>query len=150
MFICGQSFSFIGSRLCLWVVILIGRHLHLWVGGCVLGALTCASGSSSSMLLFVIAVAVLGVGLSFVGTSSVFVAGGAYSWAVYVLHGWGGVMFVGSGCHTHMGSHGSVMCGVAAISSWCCDCVSLYVAPASGCEEEMEKGGEYLLEKTRW
>ena len=131
------------------MVILIGRDLHLWVGGRFLGALTCASGSLSSMLLFVIAVAVLGVGLSFVGALSVFVAGGAHSWAVYVLHGWGAEV-CGQWLHTHMGSHGSVMCGVAAISSWCCDGVSSYVAPASGCEEGMEKGGEYLLEQTRW
>ena len=46
------------------------------------------SGSSLSVLLFVVMVAVLGAGLSFVDASSLFVGGGARLRAVYVLQGW--------------------------------------------------------------
>ena len=47
-----------------------------------------AWGSSSCVLSFVVAVAVLGAVLLFVGSASLFV-GGVHSWAVYVVRGWG-------------------------------------------------------------
>ena len=46
-------------------------------------------GSSSSALSFVVAVGVLAAGLSFMGTRSLFVGGGAHPQVVYVVHGWG-------------------------------------------------------------
>ena len=71
-----------------------------------------------------------------------------------IVHTWGG------------GGRGSLMSGVAAISSWChcgvlhCCHVALFVslphrpvgdvAPVSGCEKRMEEGNGYLPERTRW
>ena len=46
-------------------------------------------GSSLSALLFVVVVAVLGAGLSFVGATLSFMGGGARSQAVYLVCGWG-------------------------------------------------------------
>ena len=48
-----------------------------------------AWGSSSSVLSLVVAVAVLGAGLLFMGTALSFVGGGARLWVVYVICGWG-------------------------------------------------------------
>ena len=49
-----------------------------------------AWGSSSSALSFVVAVAVLGAGLSFVGAASSFVGGGLIRrWCMLFIHGWG-------------------------------------------------------------
>ena len=51
----------------------------------------CAWGSLLSVLSFVVAVAVLGAGLSFVGTTLLFVGGGGHPQVVYVVHT-GGLM----------------------------------------------------------
>ena len=71
-FVCEQPFSLVNGRLRSWVVVLI----RAW-------------GSSSSALSFVVAVAVLGAGVSFVGAASSFVGDGARPRAVYVVRGWG-------------------------------------------------------------
>ena len=86
-------------------------------------------------------VAVLGAGLSFVSTSSSFVGGKAHSQAVYIFHGWGAEVCGQLSSYMCGGSCGSLMCGVATVSSWYRDGVSSYAAPTSGCEEGMEKGG---------
>ena len=73
-----------------WSSPLAGGRLCAWAEGVVSWALVIrALGSLSSALSFVVAVAVLGAGLSFVGTVSSFVGGGAHSQVVYVVHGWG-------------------------------------------------------------
>ena len=60
---------------------------------------------------------------------------------VCVLHGWGAEVCGWWWLYVCGGGRGSSMCGVAAVSSWYRDGVSLYMAPTSGCEEGMENGG---------
>ena len=131
-----------------WSSPLAGGGLRSWAEGVVSWALIIrASGSLSSALSFVVAVAVLGAGLSFVDASSSFVSGGARSRVVYVLHGWGADVCGRWSLYTRGGGRGSSMCGVAAISSWRRPSVSsYYAAPASGCERGIGNGGRYSHE----
>ena len=91
---------------------------------------------------------------SFAGTVRHSWLGGWCPWAVVVVYTWGG------------GCPGPLMCGVAAVSSWCChglSCcchIALFVwlsccpvgkvAPVSGCEKRMEEVSTYLPEPTWW
>ena len=77
-------FAFVGGH-SHWqaVVVVCGQGVVSWV------LVICMWGLSSSMLLFVVAVGVLGAGLSFMGTVSSFVGGGARLRVVYVIWGWG-------------------------------------------------------------
>ena len=65
----------------------MGGCLHLWVRVVSWALVIHVWGSSSSTLLFVVTVAVLGTGLLFVGTALLFVGGGACSQVVYVIRG---------------------------------------------------------------
>ena len=67
----------------------VGGHLHSWVGVVSWALVICAWGSLSSVLSFMVAVAVLGAGLSFVGAVSSFMGGAACSRVVCIIHGWG-------------------------------------------------------------
>ena len=81
-------------------LLFMGSHLCSWVGVMSWSLVICGWGSSSSVLSFVVAVAVLGAGLSFVGAALLFMGGG-------LTHGqcmwFVGLMFVGCGCHTRVG-----------------------------------------------
>ena len=139
-FVCGQLFSLVSSCLHLWVVVLIGGQwsfMHGW--GVVSWALVIrAWGLLSSALLFVVAVGVLGAGLSFMGTGSSFVGGRAHLWAVYVVHGWGADV---------LRCHGVSCCCRVALFVWLpCRPVG-NVAPVSGCEKGWRREvGTYLNE----
>ena len=72
----------------------MGAGCHLWAVIFICGQGSCpgclslvGGGSSSFMLLFVVMVAVIGAGLSFVSTVSSFVGGRACSWAAYIVCG---------------------------------------------------------------
>ena len=67
----------------------VGGHLHSWVGVMSWAHIICAWESLLSALSFVVTVAVLVTGLSFVGTASSCMGGGACSWVVYIIRGWG-------------------------------------------------------------
>ena len=80
VFVGKRSFAFVGGR-SRWraVVFVRGRGVVSWA------LVIRAWGSSSSTLSFVVAVGVLGAGLSFMGTGSSFVAGGLMCGVVVVL-----------------------------------------------------------------
>ena len=83
VFVGKRSFAFVGGR-SRWraVVFVLGRGVMSWA------LIIRAWGSSSSTLSSVVVVAVLGVGLSFMGAASSFVGGGARPRVVYVVRGW--------------------------------------------------------------
>ena len=84
VFVGKRSFAFVGGRSRWWAVVSVrGRGVVSWA------LVIRAWGSSSSALSFVVAVGVLGAGLSFVGAASLFVGDGARPRAVYVVRGWG-------------------------------------------------------------
>ena len=84
VFVGKRLFAFVGGR-SRWraVVFVRGRGVMSWA------LVIRAWGSSSSALSFVVAVGVLGAGLSFMGAGSSFVGGRARPRAVYVICGWG-------------------------------------------------------------
>ena len=85
IFVHKWSFAIVGGRSCWQVVVFMhGWGVMSWV------LIICMLGSSSSMLLFVVMVAVLGAGLSFVGTASSCMGGGG-SFAGGVCRSWLGV-----------------------------------------------------------
>ena len=84
VFIHKRSFAFVGGHSCWQAVVFVhGWGVMSWV------LIIHVLGSSSSVLLFLVVVAVLGAGLSFASASSSFVGGRAHSWVVYIFHGWG-------------------------------------------------------------
>ena len=106
VFIGKQSFAYMGGRSQWQVMVFVhGQGVVSWV------LIIRAWGLSSSALSFMVVVAVLGAGLSFMGAVSLFVGGGAHPQVV--ICGWwgssaGGVccswlMFTGCGCCTCMG-----------------------------------------------
>ena len=106
--------------------------------GCVLGTCHFCMGSLSSMLSFVVTVAVLGAGLSFVGATSLFVGGGANLQEVYIIHRWGADVLGQwlSYAHGGGGSRGSLMrgwlvfcCGVIMV----CHCLVVPLHCLYGC-----------------
>ena len=135
-----QSFAFVGGRSQWWVVVFV----HGW--GVMSWALVIRMwGLSSSALSFGVMIAVLGVGLLFMGAVLSFVGGGARLRVVHVVCGWwglstGGVrrswlMFVGW-VVVHAwggGSCGSLMSGVATVSLschcgvLCCHCFTPFI-----------------------
>ena len=82
--------------------------------------------SLSSTLSFVVAVGVLGAGLSFMGAGSLFVAGRACPQAVYIVRGWGADVW----CH-----RGGSCCRHTAPFVWLPRRPVGNVAPVSGCEK---------------
>ena len=83
IFVGKRSFAFMGGH-SRWraVVFVLGRGVVSWA------LVIRAWESSSSALSSVVVVAVLGVGLSFMGAASSFVGGRARPWVVYVVRGW--------------------------------------------------------------
>ena len=100
----GEESGGAGLSFHLWAAIFIGKWLFAFVGGhsrqqvvvfmCGWRVMSWALiirmwGTLLSLLSFVVVVAVLGAGLSFMGTASSFVGGGARPQVVYIVHGWG-------------------------------------------------------------
>ena len=132
VFVGKRSFALVGGR-SRWraVVFVRGRGVVSW-------ALVIRTwGSLSSALSFVVAVGVLGAGLSFMGAGSSFVGGRAHLRAVYVVRGWGADVWCRRGsCCRHV-----------APFVWLPRCPVGDVAPVSGCEKGWRREvGIYLNE----
>ena len=120
VFVGKGSFAFVGGR-SRWraIVFMHGQGVVSWA------LVIRAWGSLSSTLSCVVAVGVLEAGLLFMGAASSFVGGGARPWVVYVVRGWGGLMFVGCRYCTCMGwgqlwviDEWGGRCFIV-VSSWC-------------------------------
>ena len=133
VFVGKRLFAFVGGR-SRWqaVVFVCGRGIVSWA------LVIRAWGSSSSALSFVVAVGVLGAGLSFMGARSSFMGGRARPQAVYVVRGWGADVW----CH-----RGVSGCRRIALFVWLPRRPVGDMAPVSRCEKGWRREvGTYLNE----
>ena len=143
VFICKWSFVFMGDCSHWQVFVFIhGQGVVSWV------LVIHTSGPLSSMLSFVVTVAVLGVCCLWAPCCHLWVVG-AHSQAVYIIHGWGADVHGWWSSYRHGGGRESSMCGWLLFHHGVVMVHCHVTWPlASGCEKGMENGTRHLLEHT--